>query len=298
MRSASSLDEAHSVAVILLNRGDVGGLQSLRASLDAEFDLLSFFELAVAFHLDCREVDEDVVPVLTPDKSIALHRVEPLHRTNYSIGHFLHASCSRTHPREPSSGKHNTAGIESRAVMFLGVGLGCCILHGRHGIMHTKARQGVRIRPPMPTPTGRFTPFMNIYFSCSLTGGRDDEHVYGAIVDHLLGGSHEVPTAHLARPEVMSLERVVEPNEVYRRDMEWITSCDALIAEVTTPSHGVGYEIAVALQLGKPVLCCHRRGATISKMISGNDSPRLQVRGYSDPDEALEYIDVFLAALP
>jgi len=139
---------------------------------------------------------------------------------------------------------------------------------------------------------------MNIYFSCSLTGGRDDEPVYGAIVDHLLQGDHDVPTAHLARPEVMALERVVEPNEVYRRDIEWIEACDAVIAEVTTPSHGVGYEIAVALNLGKPVLCCHRRGALISKMISGNDSPGLQIRDYEHPDEALDFIDSFLADLP
>ncbi|MEJ2011810.1 MAG: nucleoside 2-deoxyribosyltransferase [Anaerolineales bacterium] len=138
---------------------------------------------------------------------------------------------------------------------------------------------------------------MNIYFSCSLTGGRADEQVYGAIVDHLLDGEHEVPTAHLARPEVMSLERVVEPNEVYRRDVEWISSCDALIAEVTTPSHGVGYEIALALNLGKPVLCCHRRGTAISKMISGNDSPSLLVRDYEHPAEALELIDAFLDGL-
>jgi hypothetical protein len=138
---------------------------------------------------------------------------------------------------------------------------------------------------------------MNIYFSCSLTGGRDDEHVYGAIVDHLLQGAHEVPTAHLARPEVMSLERVVEPNEVYRRDMEWIQACDAVIAEVTTPSHGVGYEIAVALACGKPVLCCYRQGATISKMISGNDSPGLRVRDYQHPQEAIERIEEFLAEI-
>jgi len=138
---------------------------------------------------------------------------------------------------------------------------------------------------------------MNVYFSCSLTGGRADEQVYGAIVDHLLEGAHEVPTAHLARPEVMALERVVEPGEVYRRDIDWIASCDALVAEVTTPSHGVGYEIAVALAMGKPVLCCHRRGATISKMLSGNDSPGLQIRDYAHPDEALALIDAFLSGL-
>jgi nucleoside 2-deoxyribosyltransferase len=135
---------------------------------------------------------------------------------------------------------------------------------------------------------------MNIYFSCSLTGGRKDEAVYGAIVDHLQRGGHAVPTAHLAEPDVMALERVVEPAEVYARDMEWIRECDALVAEVSTPSHGVGYEIAIALTLGKPVLSLYRNGASVSKMLTGNDSPGFHAQGYETVDEALVAVDRFL----
>ena len=135
---------------------------------------------------------------------------------------------------------------------------------------------------------------MNIYFSCSLTGGRSDEAVYAAIVAHLLGRGHDVPTAHLADPKVMDLEKIVEPAEIYARDTAWIEACDAVIAEVSTPSHGVGYEIAYALGLGKPVLCCFRRGARVSKMITGNDSPGLELLEYGAADEALAAIDEFL----
>ena len=138
---------------------------------------------------------------------------------------------------------------------------------------------------------------MKIYFSCSLTGGRKDEAAYGAIVDHLLASGHDVLTAHLARPEVMHLEQVVEPREVYRRDMEWIRECDALVAEVSTPSHGVGYEIAVALGCAKPVLCCARRGARVSKMLTGNDSPGLSVVVYEGQGEALKAVDAFLSSV-
>jgi len=138
---------------------------------------------------------------------------------------------------------------------------------------------------------------MNIYFSCSLTGGRDDEEIYAAIVSHLVGQGHEVPTAHLSQPGVMDLERVVVPSEVYKRDMTWIRGCDALIAEVSTPSHGVGYEIAFALGLQKPVLCCHHQDMQVSKMITGNDTPGLYVRAYSDEVDALDVVDVFLATL-
>jgi hypothetical protein len=141
------------------------------------------------------------------------------------------------------------------------------------------------------------TRFMNIYFSCSLTGGRGDEEIYIAIVDHLVRQGHEVPTAHLAHPGVMDLERVVVPSEVYQRDMAWLRGCDALIAEVSTPSHGVGYEIAYALGLKKPVLCCHHRDVQVSKMITGNDSPVLHVRPYLSAGEALDEVDAFLTTL-
>jgi hypothetical protein len=139
---------------------------------------------------------------------------------------------------------------------------------------------------------------VNLYFSCSLTGGRSDQDIYSAIVAHLEGLGHIVPTAHLADPGVMDLEKVIDPGEVYRRDVTWIAECDALIAEVSTPSHGVGYEIALALSLGKPVLCCYRRGAPVSKMILGNSSAGLRVTDYDRPDAALAAIDGFLAQLP
>jgi len=136
---------------------------------------------------------------------------------------------------------------------------------------------------------------VNIYFSCSLTGGRKDEDIYALLVKHLLDGRHEVPTAHLAHPEVMTVERTVDPNEVFQRDIDWLKSCDAVVAEVSTPSHGVGYEIAYALGLHKPVLCLYGQGAVVSKMITGNNATGLFVSSYQDHQQALEILDGFLA---
>ena len=39
---------------------------------------------------------------------------------------------------------------------------------------------------------------MNIYFSCSITGGRKDQIIYEKIVEFLVAKGHEVPTAHLS----------------------------------------------------------------------------------------------------
>ncbi len=138
---------------------------------------------------------------------------------------------------------------------------------------------------------------MNIYFSCSITGGRQDQAAYQALVDALLQDSHEVPTAGLARSDVAAFESALAPREVYRRDSEWVRGCDALVAEVSTPSHGVGYEIALALLLGKPVLCLYQAGRRVSKMITGNDSANLRVQVYEDSAEAVAYMRGFLREL-
>jgi nucleoside 2-deoxyribosyltransferase len=138
---------------------------------------------------------------------------------------------------------------------------------------------------------------MNIYFACSITGGRDDECFYQIIVDSLLADGHHVPTAHLSRPDVMSLEEIVDPIEIYTRDIEWIESCHAMVAEVSTPSHGVGFEISYALSRNKPVLCLHRDGIRVSKMITGNNNPNISVQAYLQKDEIVPRIQKFLAQI-
>ncbi|HEX6269954.1 MAG TPA: nucleoside 2-deoxyribosyltransferase [Anaerolineales bacterium] len=136
---------------------------------------------------------------------------------------------------------------------------------------------------------------MKIYFACSITGGREFESVYQSIVNALTRDGHAVPTAHLAEPGVMALEAVIDPHEVYTRDITWIRASDVLIAEASAPSHGVGYEIGFALGLAKPVLALYREGRNISKMISGNPDPNLFVRRYQKTEDAIEQVRAFLS---
>lgn len=138
---------------------------------------------------------------------------------------------------------------------------------------------------------------MNIYFACSITGGRAFEPAYQEMTRALLADQHEVPTAHLAESNVMALEKVVGSRDVYERDVAWIRACDALIAEVSAPSHGVGYEIGFALSAGKPVLCLAQTGIPVSKMITGNSHPGLQFKYYQDGSEGIALIRAFLSSI-
>jgi 2'-deoxynucleoside 5'-phosphate N-hydrolase len=135
---------------------------------------------------------------------------------------------------------------------------------------------------------------MNVYFACSITGGRDFERVYQEIVRALAEAGHLVPTAHLAASDVVTVEAGIDPQEVYGRDIGWIRGCDLLIAEASVPSHGVGYEIGFALGLGKPVLVLYKQGRKLSKMIGGNPDPNLTVRTYATPEEAIAYVENYL----
>jgi 2'-deoxynucleoside 5'-phosphate N-hydrolase len=90
------------------------------------------------------------------------------------------------------------------------------------------------------------------------------------------------------------MEAVISPEEVYARDIAWIGAADVLIAEVSTPSHGVGYKIGYALRLGKPVLGCYQQGRSVSKMLSGNPDPHLQVKSYGTHEQAIQIPRKFL----
>jgi nucleoside 2-deoxyribosyltransferase len=136
---------------------------------------------------------------------------------------------------------------------------------------------------------------VKIYFACSITGGREFEPVYQALIAALLANGHTIPTAHLADSGVFTLEAVVSPRAVYERDIAWISDCDVIVAEVSTPSHGVGYEIAFALSIGKPVLCIYQTGRPISKMLSGNSHLHIQVNSYQSVDNAIAIVRSFLS---
>jgi 2'-deoxynucleoside 5'-phosphate N-hydrolase len=135
---------------------------------------------------------------------------------------------------------------------------------------------------------------MNIYFSCSITGGRKDQEAYQAIVSALKAGGNEVPTAVLADENILDLEAVTTAEEVYSRDIAWLDACDAVVAEVSTPSHGVGYEIAYALEHGKPVICGYQAGKRVSKMLTGNVHPLIKMIVYNNVEEFIIEIGKFL----
>ncbi len=135
---------------------------------------------------------------------------------------------------------------------------------------------------------------MDIYFAASISGGRKFEKTYVQIVSILKQKGHRVLTEHIAYPNVLEAEEALTPEQIFARDLKWLTAADVVIAEVSNPSLGVGYEIARALEMKKPVLCVYRRNIFLTKMITGNKDGHLTVQDYSTWAELASVLQTYL----
>ena len=81
---------------------------------------------------------------------------------------------------------------------------------------------------------------MKIYFSGSVSGGRKDVELYLQIIlqlkEHGLVLTEHIGDARLDARGEPGLSDV----EIHDRDLAWLRQADCLVAEVTTPSLGVG----------------------------------------------------------
>jgi nucleoside 2-deoxyribosyltransferase len=136
-----------------------------------------------------------------------------------------------------------------------------------------------------------------IFLSGSIRGGRQLLETYRFMYIALEEAGAEVLSWHVADPELEETESKMTEQEIYDRDMGLLAKSDALIAEVTVPSTGVGYEICRALDRKIPVLCLHRTEAAVSAMVLGNPDPSLEVRTYSNEATLNEIIVKFVRAL-
>ncbi|HDJ22228.1 MAG TPA: nucleoside 2-deoxyribosyltransferase [Candidatus Bathyarchaeota archaeon] len=136
---------------------------------------------------------------------------------------------------------------------------------------------------------------MRIYFAGSIRGGEPDGDWFRQLIHHMEGFGEVLTRQAFGLPWEDEMD--VDEGEIYRRDMRWLSQADALVAEITAPSLGVGYEVAKAEQRGIPVLLLYKKtpGKKPSAMLMGN--PCLKLVEYTEKEEALEAVEAFLSAL-
>lgn len=135
---------------------------------------------------------------------------------------------------------------------------------------------------------------MKIYFAGSIRAGREDVGLYRKIIDHLKQYG-EVLTEHVGDYSLSVEGQNQLPDKfIHDRDVEWLMRSSVVVAEVTVPSMGVGYEIATAVKEKIPVIGLFRsnEGKQLSAMIRGCDG--VYMIDYSDLETALPKLDNML----
>jgi len=133
---------------------------------------------------------------------------------------------------------------------------------------------------------------IKIYFCGSIRGGRSDRELYEELISFLKSFG-TVLTEHIAEEKIQTDLNLTD-EEIYQRDVDWLDQSDFIVAEVSTPSLGVGVEIARAICHEKKILCLSQadKHQGLSAMIKG--CPDLLISVYSDIAEAQSAIRNFL----
>ena len=129
-----------------------------------------------------------------------------------------------------------------------------------------------------------------VYFAGSIRGGRQDADLYKRIIEYIQR-NHIVLTEHVGDLSKSKTEGL--PNQevaIYEQDTAWLREADVVIAECTTPSLGVGYELAYAEARGIPVHIFYNNPRTnLSAMLTGDKY--FQINPYEREAEIFPLLD-------
>lgn len=128
---------------------------------------------------------------------------------------------------------------------------------------------------------------INIYFSGSIKGGRQLADRYCVMIK-ALSQYGKVLTEHIGDSSYVSAG-YTEPHLIYNQDKEYMDNSHIMVADITVPSLGVGYELAYAEAHNLPVICLCDRAVNASSMIIGNQY--FDCHYYSDTADAVAIIN-------
>ncbi len=132
-----------------------------------------------------------------------------------------------------------------------------------------------------------------VYFAGSIRGGRADAELYKRLISHIQRG-HIVLTEHIGDLSLSQTEGLENRDvAIYEQDTAWLRDADVLIGECTTPSLGVGYELAYAERFGIPVHIFYDKTRTnLSAMLTGDKY--FHIHPYSSEEEIYPIVDSIL----
>jgi 2'-deoxynucleoside 5'-phosphate N-hydrolase len=136
---------------------------------------------------------------------------------------------------------------------------------------------------------------MRVYLAAAMTNADRDLEVIRALHDEVEARGHAILTPQVAAVDGIQQDAHLTDGDLARRDLALLASSHAVIAEVSTPSHGVGIEVMVATREHIPVLLVHRRGVRVSRLLLG--LPGTTCRDYAELHEARAITTAYLESL-
>lgn len=134
---------------------------------------------------------------------------------------------------------------------------------------------------------------MKVYFCGSIRGDRSKREIFCFIVETLQKLGHEVLTPHIVSDDPKESKIGISHQEVYKRDIELLLSSDSVIAEVSAPSFGVGFEVGyIIAKGGKKVYLFYDKKLEeedkISSLARGCTDTNCKIIPYSSKEDILE----------
>ncbi|MDP2789360.1 MAG: nucleoside 2-deoxyribosyltransferase [bacterium] len=118
---------------------------------------------------------------------------------------------------------------------------------------------------------------IKIFFAGAIRGGRINQSQYVGIAE-ILKQYGTVLSEHVADESLSEYgETDIEKEEIHDRELDALEKSDLVVAEVTTPSLGVGYLISQAINLNKKVIALYNGedALKLSAMIKGDENVKV-----------------------
>jgi nucleoside 2-deoxyribosyltransferase len=118
------------------------------------------------------------------------------------------------------------------------------------------------------------TPKKKLYVGCSLS------HAPNEFIQHVMALKDQL-REHFEVLDFVGRDAGTS-KEVFETDTNQVKNCDCFLAICDLPSLGLGYEVALALELGKPTLAVAHKDAEVSRMILGINKPSFVFKRYEN----------------
>ncbi len=133
---------------------------------------------------------------------------------------------------------------------------------------------------------------MRVYLACTIRGDRSRLAVARALGATIEAAGHELLTGRFLDDRAEDEDGQLTPAQVFERDIDWLDTCDLLVAEASGSSYGVGFEVGYVLaradRTGRRaiVLFDDRARDRVSRLVSGNTHPACVTICYRDAGDA------------